>query len=122
MLPSACVWLDGRIRNRQSYYQKAIQLAVRSHDPFQKIVGTWLIRRLSPESNPIEIADLPEERDEETLLYAMGSEAANVHLGSKGQVANILKDLRSRESTWLRSAARDMAKAMEGDWKTYRDS
>ena len=122
MLPSACVWLDGRIRNRQSYYQKAIQLAVRSHDPFQKIVGTWLIRRLSPESNPIEIADLPEERDEETLLYAMGSEVANVHLGSKRQVANILKDLRSRESTWLRSAARDMAKAMEGDWKTYRDS
>src|ERR1700692_2750759 len=68
MLPSACVWLDGRIRNRQSYYQKAIQFPVRSHDPFQKIVGTWLIRRLSPESNPIEIADLPEERDEETLL------------------------------------------------------
>ena len=122
MLPSACVWLDGRIRNRPSYYQKAIQSAVRSHDPFQKIVGTWLLRRLSPESNPIEIADLPEERDEETLLYAMGSEAANVHLGSKRQVANILKDLRRRESNWLRSAARDMAKAMESEWKRYRNS
>ena len=122
MLPSACVWLDGRIRNRQSYYQKAIQFAVRSHDPFQKIVGTWLIRRLSPESNPIETADLPEERDEERLLYAMGSEAANVHLGSKRQVANILRDLRRRESNWLCSAARDMAKAMESDWKRYRDS
>jgi hypothetical protein len=122
MLPSACVWLDGRIRNRQSYYQKAIQFAVRSHDPFQKIVGAWLIRRLSPESNPIEIADLPEEREEETLLYAMGSEAANVHLGSKRQVANILRDLRRRESNWLRAAARDMAKAMEGDWKRYKDS
>jgi hypothetical protein len=97
-------------------------IAVRSHDPFQKIMGTWLIRRLSPESNPIEIADLPEERDEETLLYAMGSEAANVHLGSKRQVANILRDLRRRKSNWLRSAARGMAKAMEGDWKKYRDS
>ena len=122
MLPSACVWLDGRIRNRHSYYQKAIQSAVRSHDPFQKVVGAWLIRRLSPESNPIEIADLPEERDEETLLYAMGSEAANVHLGSKRQVADILKDLGRRKSNWLRSAARDMAKAMEGDWKGYKDS
>jgi hypothetical protein len=122
MLPSACVWLDGRIRNRHSYYQKAIQSAVRSHDPFQKVVGAWLIRRLSPESNPIEIADLPEERDEETLLYAMGSEAANVHLGSKRQVAGILRDLRRRKSNWLRSAARDMAKAMEGDWKRYKDS
>ena len=122
ILPSACVWLDGHIGSRQSCYEKAIQSAMRSHDPFQKIMGTWLIRRLSPESNPIEIADLPEERDEETLLYAMGSEAANVHLGSKRQVANILRDLRRRKSNWLRSAARDMAKAMEGDWKKYRDS
>ena len=65
---------------------------------------------------------LSQERDEETLLYAMGSEAANVHLGSKRQVANILRDLRRRKSNWLRSAARDMAKAMEGDWKKYRDS
>lgn len=27
MLPSASVWLDGGIGNRQSYYQKAIQFA-----------------------------------------------------------------------------------------------
>jgi hypothetical protein len=122
MLPSASVRLNGGIGNHQSYYQKAIQFAVRSHDPFQRITGTWLIRRLSPESNPIEIADLPKERDEETLLYAMGSEAANIHLGSKRQVANILRDLRRRKSDWLRSAARDMAKTIEGDWKKYRDS
>jgi hypothetical protein len=121
ILPSACVWLDGRAGRRQSYYERAIQAAVRSHDPFQKIMGTWLIRRLSPDSNPIEIADLPEERDEETLLSAMGTEAANVHLGSKRQVANILRDMRSRKSNWLRSAASDMANALEGDWKKYRD-
>jgi hypothetical protein len=59
---------------------------------------------------------------EETLLYAMGSEAANVQLGSKRQVAAILKDLGRRKPNWLRSAARDMAKTMEGDWKRYRDS
>jgi hypothetical protein len=122
MLPSACAWLDGHSGHRQSHYQKAMQSAVRSRDPFQKIMGTWLIRRLSPESNPIEIADLPAERDEETLLYAMGSEAANVHLGSKRQVAYILRDLRHRKSSWLRSAASDMAKAVEGDWKKYRNS
>jgi hypothetical protein len=52
----------------------------------------------------------------------MGAEAANVHLGSKRQVADILKDLGRRKSNWLRSAARDMAKAMEGDWKGYKDS
>jgi hypothetical protein len=107
------------VGHRQSFYQQAIKSAVRSHDPFQKIEGAWLIRRLSPESNPIEIADLPQERDEETLLYAMGSEAANVHLGSKRQIADILKDLQRRKSNWLRSAASDMAKAMENDWKKF---
>jgi hypothetical protein len=122
MLPSACVWLNGRIGRRQSYYQRAIKSAVRSHDPFQKILGTWLIRRLSPESNPIEIADLPEERDEETLLHAMGCEAANVHLGTERQAAHILRDLQRRKSHWLRSAAGDMVKATEGDWRKYRES
>ena len=121
MLPSACVWLSGHVGHAQSYYEQAIEFAVRAHDPFQKIEGTWLIRRLSPESNPIEIADLPQKRDEEKLLWAMGSEAANVHLGSKHQVANIMKDLGHRKHGWLRLAAKDMANAMETDWKKYRD-
>lgn len=122
MVPSACVWLEGNVNRRQSYYQPAIRSAVRAHDPYQKIVGAWLIRRLSPDSNPIEIDDLPEERDEEMLLHAMGSEAANVHLGSPGQAKKILKDLRGRKSSWLRAAAKDLAKVIEREWKEYRKS
>lgn len=122
MLPSACIWLTGRVGHNQSFYEQAIQKAVRSRDPFQKIEGAWLIRRLSPESNPIEIADLPKQRDEERLLHAMGSEAANVHLGSRHAVANILKDMRRRKANWLRSAARDMAKVTERDWKKYLEA
>ncbi|MFY9532349.1 MAG: hypothetical protein WAR24_25890, partial [Candidatus Acidiferrales bacterium] len=97
-----------------------LKSAVRSHDPFHRIVGVWLVRRLSPDSNPIEVDDLPEERDEETLLNAMGSEIANVHVGSKSQITNVLKDLRRRKSNWLRSAAKDMAKAIEREWKEYK--
>jgi hypothetical protein len=118
--PSACLWLHGRISHRQSFYEPVIASAVRSPDVFQKIVGKWLLRRLSPESNPIEIDDWPAERDEETLLHAMGTEAANVHLGSKRRVKNILKDLRGRKSNWLHSGAKDMAKIIERDWKSYK--
>ena len=120
MLPSACSWLAARTGNRQSYYQQAISSAVRSHDPFQVIEGTWLIRRLSPDSNPIDIQTLPKHSDEEMLLHAMGSEAANIHLGSRRQTAHILKDLQKRKSNWLRNAARCMARAVEKDWKRYR--
>ena len=122
MLPSSCAWLSGRVGRSQSYYREAITAAVRSRDPFQKIEGAWLIRRLSPDSNPIEIEDLPQERDEQALLHAMGTEAANVHLGSKRAVDRILQDLQRRKTGWLRSAAKEMAKVTVRDWKRYAES
>ncbi len=119
-LPSACSWLQDSARSQQSFYEQAISSAVRSRDPFQVIEGSWLIRRLSPDSNPIDIQTLPKHRDEQLLLHTMGAEAANVHLGSKRQVASIPKDLRTRKRDWLRSAATEMARAVEKDWKQYR--
>jgi hypothetical protein len=121
MLPSACCWLNGE-RRRRFFYEEAISSAIRSPDPFQVIEGAWLIRRLSPDSNPIDIQTLPKHRDEQMILHAMGSEAANVHLGTKRQVANIEKDLRKRESNWLRDAGARMAQQVEKDWKRYRKS
>ena len=120
MLPSACSWLNDEIGHRQSHYEEAISSAIRSPDPFQVIEGSWLIRRLSPDSNPIDIQCLPKHRDVPMLLHAMGSEAANVHLGTKGQATRILNDLKKRKSNWLRDAAARMARAVEKDWKHYR--
>jgi hypothetical protein len=122
MLPSACSWLNDQIGHRQSYYEKAISSAIRSPDPFQVIEGSWLIRRLSPDSNPIDIQSLPKHRDEYMLLHAMGSETANVHLGTKGQTTKILNDLQKRKSNWLRDAAARMARVVEKDWKHNRKS
>ncbi len=121
VVPSASVWLDGRISCGQHYYRKAMDCAVRSRDPYQKISGPWLIRRLSPDSNPIEIEALPAKRDEEVLLHAMGGEAANVHLGEKGRANAILKDLSSRKPGWLRVAAKKMTKQIVREWKEYRN-
>jgi len=38
-VPSACFWLSGQEGRRQSYYQRTISSAVRSPNPFQKMVG-----------------------------------------------------------------------------------
>jgi len=118
-IPSSCVWLNGKVAHCQTYYEKAIKSAVRSPDPYQEMVGTWLIRRLSPDANPIEIEDLPKKRDEMILLHAMGAEAANVHLGTSHHRKKILNDLQKRKSGWLRNAAKEMAKATEREWKKY---
>jgi hypothetical protein len=120
MVPSACSWLNDQVEKGQPWYEKAISSAVRSPDPFQLIDGLWLIRRLSPDSNPIDIQTLPKHSDEEILLTAMGSETANVHLGSKRQTKTILDDLKTRKRNWLQDAAVRMAKVLEKDWKRYR--
>jgi hypothetical protein len=121
MVPSACSWLNDEAGHLQSFYEKAISSAVRSPDPFQRIDGSWLIRRLSPDSNPIDIQTLPKHSDEEMLLNAMGCESANVHLGTRSRTENILKDLKKRKRGWLQDAAERMAKVLEKDWKRYRN-
>jgi uncharacterized protein (DUF2252 family) len=119
MIPSASVWKEEKTGRGEHYYEKAISSAVRSHDPFQLVSGNWLIRRLSPDSNPIEIDKLPKERDEYALLRAMGREVANVHLGTKNQVKRVLRDLSLKKPNWLRRAGKKMAKAIEKDWQEY---
>lgn len=120
LMPSACLWVKGGLEKGQSYYPAAISSSIRSRDPYQTVEGRWLTRRLSPDSNPIDIADLSKKRDERKLLYAMAVEAANVHLGSKRQTKNILKDLRERKPNWLRSSAKSMAKSIIRDWEYYK--
>lgn len=120
LVPSACEWVAGRQGHGQPYYARALQSAVRAPDPFHCVIGSWLIRRLSPDSNPILIADLPATRDEDALLGAMGAEVANIHLGTRRQTRRILSDLRRRRPNWLRQAAKAMAKVVEAEWKEYR--
>lgn len=118
-VPSASVWNKGRTGRGERYYSRLIRSAVRSHDPYQKIWKGWLVRRLSPDSNPVDIDDLPEKRDEITLLTAMGKEIANVHLGSKRRVGAILKDLGRQKPSWLGKAGKRMAKIVLKEWEDY---
>jgi uncharacterized protein (DUF2252 family) len=119
LTPSDCVWAFGRGGRSQPYYERAMSRAVRSPDPFQKVVGKWIVRRLSPDSNPIEMSTLTGKRNEMRLLRAMGAEAANVHLGTRGRRGAVLADLRRRKGRWLHDAAKTMAKVLEREWKDY---
>jgi hypothetical protein len=118
-VPPASAW-NQEDRANKNYYNEIIDSAVRAHDPFQRVVDGWLIRRLSPDSNPIAISDWPKKRDEFNLLHSMGRETANVHIGSKRQIPKIVKHLDETESSWLYDAAKQMAKAVTKDWKEYR--
>ncbi|MDP9161082.1 MAG: DUF2252 domain-containing protein [Acidobacteriota bacterium] len=118
--PSACCWVNRHNGASRLYYQEILKGAVRSPDPCQRLTGKWVVRRLCPDSNPIEIADLPKKRDEEILLFAMGCETANVHLGSVKQLAAVKQEMERRGSKWLRAAAKKSAEFVGRDWSEWK--
>jgi uncharacterized protein (DUF2252 family) len=119
LAPSAWLWARG-LKLRAPRYGEIIARAVRVPDPFLALHGKWLLRRLAPDCSRIELASLPRGRDEARLLWMMGWETANMHLGTPGMTRAILKDLKTRRRTWLARAAGRMAQSLERDWRKWR--
>ena len=122
LAPSACVWALDRKASERIHYQEALNRAVRDIDPFVRLRGSWIVRRLAPDCSRVELSSMPKERDESRLLHAMGFEAGNVHLGTPRAVQAILRDLGQRKSGWLHEAATAMVKATVADWREWRGS
>lgn len=119
MAPSAWVWARGQEPDAVDRYTLIISRAVRVPDPTVKIVGGWLLRRLAPHCARIELADLPSGRDEERLLYAMGFETANIHLGTPRARAVLRRQLAARRGHWLHETAKTFAADVVREWKEW---
>ena len=120
LTPSACTWALGKGRTMRSKYQEILRTAVRCPDPHLQVKSGLVIRRLAPDSRKVELSAAGGVGDEARLLRAMGRETANVHLGSRGVIRAIRRDLARRSPDWLRSAARDMKDATMEDWDHWR--
>ena len=83
LVPSSVHWAQAAAGPSELMYQTIIHRGVRSPDPFVQLRGHWIARRLSPHCCSIELDTLPRNRDELRLLFAMGWETANIHLGSR---------------------------------------
>ena len=117
--PSACCFAQRGGGSAPILYEKILRGAVRSADPFLACPGRWVMRRLAPDCTRIELADLPDQRDELRLVRSMGFETANVHLGT-GDARALLRDVRGRRRPWLRQAAQVMVDQVERDWSAFR--
>jgi hypothetical protein len=120
LAPSACVWATAGKSSERICYQEILDRSVRAIDPFVRLKGRWIVRRLAPDCSRVELASMPKERDEGKLLHAMGFETANVHLGTPRAVKAIVRDLSDRPSHWLHVAAGNMVKATTEDWRDWR--
>ena len=90
MVPSAAAWAGKAKHEPGVLYQRILDRSVRCLDPFVRLEGGWLVRRLSPDCSRIELAQLPIRRDELRLLHCMGWETG----GFRG-----LASMASREPT-----------------------
>ena len=122
LVPSACYWAAPDGGAPEIICPAILSHAVRCPDPFVQVRGKWMLRRLSPHCCRLELEAMPADRDELKLLAAMGAETANIHLGTPQMAGDIQRYLRKQPASWLHSAAKDMAKAVEADWHAWKKS
>lgn len=117
---SACFWAQNHEGPAEILYQAIISRAVRCPDPFVQLRGRWIVRRLSPHCSRIELTQIKAQGVEIRLLYAMGWETANIHLGTKGARKLILEHMKKQKGKWLHTATEGMVEAVTKDWKTWK--
>ena len=115
---SACVWAYGQ-KAKGSLYNEILETARRDPDPFVRVRGRWLVRRLAPDCSRIELTTLPAKVDEKHLLESMGFETANIHLGSQKTMKAVRKDLSKRGKNWLHEAAKIMIDSVNEDYEDW---
>lgn len=110
----------GRAPRRGNFYAYLLTRSVRARDPFVRVEGSWLLRRLAPDCARVELADLPRTRDEARLLTNMGWETGNVHLGTAGAAATILRHLNRLPGGWLKKSAKNLSDEVVADAEAWR--
>jgi hypothetical protein len=120
-VPSAGLWANGhgsRPRGPGSF-EHLLRASIRSPDPFLHRSEGWVVRRLAPDTDKIEITRLGRAQ-ELTLATLMGNEVANVHLATPGAAPAILTDLARRPAGWLVESAETMAALMVDSHEAWK--
>lgn len=115
---SAAAWAAGKMDG--PFYEKILASAIRSSDPYLKVHGAWIGRRIAPDCRRLDLAALRAVTEKEWLLHAMGFETANVHLGTAGARRAILRHLGDFTRKELRKAAMKMRNAVAKDFLKWR--
>jgi len=122
LLPSAALWAQNNDQGKGVLYEEVLARAVRRPDPILKAYEGWVVRGLAPDRCRIGLPELGPERDEKRMIHAMGWETADIHLGTRAMVKDVLKDLQDRKDHWLRKSAEKMADVTFQEWEMWRSA
>lgn len=120
LLPSAVLWAHKKHKGAEILYEEVLARVVRRPDPLVKVYDGWVVRGLAPDRCRIGLSELGPERDETRMMRAMGGETANIHLGTRATVREVLADLKGRKLNWLRKSAQKMVEVTLNDWEMWK--
>jgi hypothetical protein len=79
------------------------------------------VRRLGPDCSRIDIDEINHHEDLASLLYCMGQETANIHLGASKGRRRIRESWNHLAPDWLETASHLMRKLSLKDWNRFRE-
>jgi hypothetical protein len=79
-----------------------------------------VVRRLSPNTRKIEVAEEPEELLNPRMLRAMGHELANIHLGTGDHHRAIERDIAKRREGWLHRSTTRASEFVKAEFEAWR--
>ena len=92
----------------------------RANDPWYRLKGNLLVRRLSPNNRKLEAEGGSINLLTPDMLRTMGLELANVHLGTGNRRGAILRDLSRREDDWLSTNTKRAAAGVTRDYEEWK--
>jgi hypothetical protein len=119
LVPSGWVRAQN-LKSRRLHVQEIADGRHRAPDPWYSANNELVVRRLSPNTRKIEVAEEPEELLNPKMLAAMGHELANIHLGAGDHRRAIERDLVKRKDGWLHRATTQAAGFVAEEFEQWR--
>jgi len=119
LVPSAWTWAQGPATSGKSNFLALARGEYRAPDPFLHVEHRFILRRISADSNKIELGDDAGRKLHLNLLEAMGFDIASIHVAGVKRVGTIEVDLRKRKRGWLHAAASRAAEKVRRDYREW---
>lgn len=120
LVPSAWIWAH-RGKSRASHFHALSNGRYRAPDPFLRVHGKFIFRRIAADSHKIELADIGGSKITAKILEAMGFDLASIHAAGPAGAGALRADLRTRRPRgWLNAAAKTAAAAVRRDFVEWR--
>lgn len=117
LVPSAWTYVHGA---QPSGLLKLARGHYRAPDPFLDVRGSWIIRRLAPDSRKIELSEDATTHLKSYLLQAMAFDLASIHAAGSAGVDVLRRDLKKRPNDWLYNAAKIASDSVKKDYQEWR--